>query len=240
MAKRVAKKTPAKIDVTTALSELKRHASKATRDGLARYGIPAENALGVAMRAIQLLAKELGPNHDLAVALWDCGVYEARLLVAYVGEPARLTSAQMDRWVAECDNWAVVDTLCFSLFNRTPLAWEKIEAWAGRSEEFVRRAAFALLACLVRSKEADDEMFRRTLPLIERAATDERNFVKKAVNWALRMIGERSAGLNTAVLKVAQRLAKSESAAARWVGQDAIKQLAKPAVLRRLAARAKK
>jgi 3-methyladenine DNA glycosylase AlkD len=156
-----------------------------------------------------------------------------------VDEPSRITSAQMDRWCREFDNWGICDTVCFHLFDRTPHAWRKVEQWAGRRDEFVKRAAFALLASLTaHDKAAGEERFVHGLALIERAAGDERNFVRKAVNWALRCIGKRSFGLNQVAIAVARRLATSDDAAARWVGKDALRELTSAAVSRRLAIRA--
>lgn len=222
-------------EVASALAWLKRHSSKKVRDGMARYGIPADHALGVSISLIQKLARQLGPDHELAEALWATGVYEARLLVAYIGEPTRLTSAQMDRWCRDFDSWAVVDTLCFALFNQSPHAWGRVAPWAKKKDEFVRRAGFALLACLSGpNRSADDQAFLKHLPLIEWGATDERNFVKKGVSWALRMIGRRNAALNTAAVAVARRLAESEQPSARWVGKVALKELTSAAVKQKL------
>jgi len=224
--------------VQFALDWLKRHSSKATRDGMARYAIPSESAFGVSMSNIQLLAKSLGRSHELAEALWNTHWYEARLLAAYVDEPARVTAAQMDRWCRDFDNWAVCDTICFALFDRTPHAWRKVEQWSRSRDEFVKRAAFALLWGLtVHDKIANDASFVRGLLLVERAASDERHFVMKAVNMALRAIGKRNSALNTSALAVARRLAASPQAAARWVGQDAVRELTSPKVIRRLAAK---
>jgi len=225
--------------VQAVLDTLKRQGSRRYRDGLARYGIEAPQAFGVSMAKIQLLAKRLGRNHALAAALWDTGWYEARLLVAFVAEPERLTSSQMDRWCRDFDNWAVCDTLCFHLFDRTPHAFGKVAQWSKRRDEFVRRAAFALLASLAgHDKSARDDAFLKCLPLIEPGAEDERNFVKKSVSWALRGIGHRNLRLHAAALAVAQRLAASPSATPRWVGKDALRDLTRPAVARRLAAKA--
>ena len=164
----------------------------------------------------------------LAAALWETGWYEARLLTSFVDEPARVTPEQMDRWCRDFDNWGICDTLCFHLFDRTPHAWPKVAQWSGASEEFVKRAAFALLASLAgHDKKAADEQFLETLPWIERAATDERNFVKKGVSWALRMTGRRNPSLNAAAVEVAQRLAASPEPAARWIGKDALKDFAR-------------
>jgi 3-methyladenine DNA glycosylase AlkD len=222
-----------------ALTWLKRHSSQRNREGMARYAIPSDHALGVSVANIRVLAKRLGRNHELAAALWDTGVYEARMLTSFVDDPALVTSAQMDRWCRDFDNWAICDTLCFHLFDRTPHAWQKVAQWCDRREEFMKRAAFALLWGLtVHDKHADDEAFVQGLLLVERAASDDRNFVKKAVNMALRAIGKRNPALNAAAVTVARRLADSPQAAARWVGKGALRELTSPAVMRRLTRRA--
>jgi 3-methyladenine DNA glycosylase AlkD len=230
MAKTVSKpiRTDAQVkqDVDSALAWLKNHSSESVRDGMARYGLPSDHAYGVPMRVIQQLAKQLGRDQTLASALWDTGCYEARLLTAYIGEPELITSAEMDRWCRDFDNWGVVDTLCFAFFDRTPHAWSRIESWVKKENEFQRRAGFVLLACLAaHDLDAPDEALLQYLPLVERGAADERNFVKKGVSWALRMIGRRSPALNAAALIVAQRLVESVYPAARWVGKDARRQL---------------
>ncbi|MBA2434126.1 MAG: DNA alkylation repair protein [Chthoniobacterales bacterium] len=205
---------------------------------MARYAIPSEHALGVSVSDIRVLGKKLGPNHALAVALWKTGVYEARMLASFVDEPARVTSAQMDRWCREFDNWAVCDTLCFALFDRTPHAWKKIAQWRKLPGEFQKRAAFALLwALTVHDKEAKDAPFQKGLGFIEEAATDGRNFVKKAVNMALRATGKRNLALHHAAVEVARRLARSPDPTARWVGKDALRELTSAGVIRRLAKR---
>lgn len=233
-----ARARPVETEAKAALVWLKRHGTKAGRDGMARYAIPADTAFGVAMRDVQALATRLGKHHDLAGALWTTNVYEARLLAAYVDEPARVTPAQMDRWCRDFDNWGVCDTVCFVLFDRTPHAWRKVEQWSRRREEFVKRAAFALLWGLtVHGKAAADAQFERALLFVERAATDDRHFVKKAVNMALRAIGKRNAALHTAAVEAARRLAASPQAAAQWVGKDALRELTSAAVTRRVAAR---
>jgi 3-methyladenine DNA glycosylase AlkD len=225
-------------EVQSVLTWLKRHSTKATRDGMARYGIPSDHAFGVTMANMKVLAKRLGRNHELAAALWHTRWYEARMLTSFVDEPARVTPAQMDRWCRDFDNWGICDTVCFHLFDRTPHAWRKVEQWCDRREEFVRRAAFALLWGLtVHDKHAADAAFAKGLIFIERAATDHRHFVKRAVNMALRAIGKRNPALNVAAVTVARRLADSEQASARWVGKDALRELTSPSVIRRVAAR---
>jgi 3-methyladenine DNA glycosylase AlkD len=218
-----------------ALRSLERSGTKSYRDGLLRYGIHAPKAFGVSMATIKVLAKRLGRNHELAGALWETGWYEARLLASLVAQPERITTTQMDRWCRDFDNWAVCDTACFHLFDRTPHAFRKVNQWAGRRDEFVRRAAFALLASLaLHDKTTDDGAFAECLPLIEEGANDDRNFVKKSVSWALRAIGRRTVELNAASITVARRLSSSAVPAARWVGKDALRELTKPAVLSRL------
>ncbi len=226
---------PTAQQVDEALGWLRRHATKATRDGMARYAIPSDNALGVKVGDIRSLGKRLGRNQELAAALWEAGIYEARMLAAFVGDPKTITAKQMESWCGEFDSWAICDTMCFHLFDRTPHAWKLVDAWSRSREEFVKRAAFALLASLsVHDKRAEDELFMKRLPLIERAAVDDRNFVKKSVNWALRTLGKRSLELNGAAVLVARRLAESSEAAPRWVGKDALRELTSPAVVRRL------
>ncbi|HKB03913.1 MAG TPA: DNA alkylation repair protein [Gemmataceae bacterium] len=220
------------------VATLKRLGTRATRDGMARYAIPSDRAFGVTVAALQKLAKDLGRDHDLAVGLWATGWYEARMLASFVGEPDRVTPALMDRWCRDFDNWAVCDTVCFHLFDRTRHAWGKLEPWSRLPGEFQKRAAFALLWGLtVHDKSARDESFTRGLDLIERAADDDRNFVKKAVNMALRATGKRNPALHAAAVEVARRLADSPEPAARWVGKDALRELTGASVARRLAAR---
>jgi 3-methyladenine DNA glycosylase AlkD len=227
-APQVAARTSGPSNVKDTLAALKALGTTQNRDGLPRFGIVAPKAYGVAMAKIQALAKQIGPNHDLALALWETGWYEARLLTAYIDEPARVTPAQMDRWCRDFDNWGVVDTLCFTLFDRTPHAWTKVTKWTTARGEFQKRAAFALLASLAgHDKTSGDAPFLDGLRLIEEAADDERNFVKKGVNWALRRIGTRNPALLAAAMATATRLASSSNPAARWNGKDALRALKK-------------
>ena len=199
------------------------------RDGMARYGIVATRAFGVSVGNIRQLAKKIGRDHALADELWLTGWYEARLLAAFVDDPRQVTPEQMDRWAADCENWADCDTICFHLFDKTSHAFAKVDQWAADEREFVRRAAFALLASLaLHDKKCADEPFLERLPLIEAAAPDHRNFVKKGVSWALRGIGGRkSPALRAAALALADRLAASPDKSAKWVGRDAQKAFAK-------------
>lgn len=224
-------------NVAEVVASLRAMSSEAVRDGLARYGIPADHALGIPMARIQGLAKRIGPDQALAEELWKTEIYEARLLVAYIGEPEKLTRAQMDAWCVEFDSWAVVDTLCFVLFNETPHAWGRAEAWTKRKPEFEKRAGFALLACLSHPKRPGaDADFEAMLPVIARGAADDRNFVKKGVSWALRMVGRRNLRLHKASVALARELAESASVSTRWVGRDALRDLTRPMVAKRVEA----
>ena len=213
-------------DVRAALAWLERRGSRHHRDGMARYGIVARNVMGVSVADLRVLGRTLGRDHELALALWDTDVYEARMLTAFVDDPQRVTPAQMDRWARDFDNWAITDALCFHLFDKSPHAWTKVRAWSSRKPEFVRRAAFALLASLgLHDRTTPDAPYLATLPLIERAATDDRNFVKKGVSWALRSIGKRRPKVKQAALRLAASLAASDDITARWIGRDALRDL---------------
>jgi 3-methyladenine DNA glycosylase AlkD len=222
------------------LAWLEKRGSRRNVDGLARYGIVVDRAFGVPMAAMQSLAKRAGKDHALAAALWESGWYDARTVAAFVEDPKRVTRRQMDAWAADFDNWAICDTVCFHLFDRTPFAWEKARQWSRSPREFVKRAGFALMACLAgHDKAASDAQFLALLPLIEKGARDERNFVKKAVNWALRRIGRRSPALHAAALAAAEGLARSKEGACRWVGKDALRELGSPKVRAALARRSR-
>jgi 3-methyladenine DNA glycosylase AlkD len=216
-------------DVEFAVDWLKRHGTASARQGMARYAIPSDKAFGVPMREVQALAKQLGRQHSLALALWRTGWYEARLLAAYVDDPSKVIPAQMDRWSRGFENWAVCDTVCFALFDRTPYAWQKVDEWAVNRDEYVKRAAFALIWGLsVHDKSAGDEAFLRGLRLIQGAAADPRYYVGKGVSMALRATGKRNATLRKAALSVANRLAKSTDERERSVGKEAIRDLSRP------------
>lgn len=208
------------------LAWLKRRGSRRNVEGMARYAITAEKVFGVSMATMKPLARRLRPDHALAVALWKTGWYEARILAVLIDEPARLTVAQMNAWVRDFDNWAICDTSCFHLFDKSPLAWGRIDRWASSPREFVKRAAFALMAGLaLHDRATEDARFLALLPIIERESTDARNFVKKGVNWALRSIGHRNRALHEASMTLARRLAASDVPSARWIGKDAIRDL---------------
>lgn len=230
---------PVEERVRALVAELRKLGSEKRREEMAaRYGIVTDDAFGASMGDMLKMAKRTGRDHALAAALWETGNYEARTLAALVDEPEKVTAAQMDLWCGDFDNWAICDTVCFQLFDRTAHAFAKVEKWARSKAEFVRRGAFALLASLaLHDRKAGAAVFAPFLPVIETAASDDRNFVKKAVNWALRSIGERNAELHQAALATAGRLAASADRSAKWVGSDAVRQLNSAAVLKRLAKR---
>jgi 3-methyladenine DNA glycosylase AlkD len=228
-------------EASEVIATLERMAKKSIRDGMARYGIPNDKALGISVGALRQLGKKLGKSHALALELWDSDIYEARMLASFVGEADQLSPAQMDRFCRDFDNWAICDTMTFALFDRSPHAFAKVKAWSTKKPEFEKRAAFALLASLaLHDKTSSDAAFIETLPWIERAANDERNFVKKGVSWALRSIGGRSLVLCEASLNLARKLAASGDATERWIGKDTLRDLTRPAVQLKLKTRAKK
>lgn len=219
-------KQPPRLDI--ALAALRERARPEALDAMARFGLTGDGRLGLAVPALRALARELGREHELALALWDTGIPDAQILAGMVAEPARLTVAQMDRWVAGMRAWDVCDQACLNAFVKSPLGWGAIPRWAAREAEFEKRAGFALLAvAAVHQKSRPDADFLARLPLIEAAAADERNFVKKAVNWALRQIGKRSPFLREHALTVAERLCEREEKSARWIGSDARRELAR-------------
>ena len=227
-----ARKKPATGEAVTfsgALKWLKKEGSAKQIAELDRYGITATKPFGVAMRAIKKYAKSIGTDHALAKELWDTGRYEARLLAIHVADPARLTTTDLNRWVKESDNWALIDTACFQLFDRSKHAWGRIGPWSKARGEFQKRAAFALLwALALHDHDASDDDFIAHLPTIERAATDERNFVKKGVDMAFRAIGTRSTPCQRAARALAEQLLESEDRTAQWLGRSAKKACAKP------------
>ena len=221
--------------VEEVLKKLKAKARPDQLEGMARYGMVAERRLGVSVPDMRKIAKELGRDHNLALELWKKGVPEARILAAMIDEPENLTEKQMENWVKDINSWDVCDQVCANLFEKTSLAWKKILDWSEREEEFVKRTAFALIACLAwHDKEAEDEKFIKLFPVIRRGATDERNFVKKAVNWALRNIGKRNPNLNKTAIKAAKEIQRIDSKASRWIASDAIRELESESVQRRL------
>jgi len=204
-------------------------------EGMARFGIQSSNSFGVSVPKLRTLAREVGRDHLLALKLWETGLHDARLLATMVEIPEEVTVDQMDKWVRDFDSWDVVDGSCGNLFDKTPFAVSKAKEWCKRDEEFVKRAGFVLMAELaVHDKEAKDKVFLDFLPLIIGGASDRRNFVKKAVNWALRQIGKRNLRLNKAAISTALKIQKMESGAAKWVASDALRELKSSQVLKRL------
>ena len=237
----MAKAPQAAGGVDAVLAELRALGTEAGRAGMARFGIKTERAFGVSMQAMRPLERAHRRDHALATALWASGYHEARILAALIDDPKQVTPKQMDAWVAAFDSWDLCDQACMKLFAKTPYVADKVEAWAKDEREFVRRAAFALIAgYAVSAKTEADKAFLAFLPVIEARATDPRNFVRKAVNWALRQIGKRSAGLHKPALKLAEKLAASDDKTARWIGKDAVKELTDPAQLARIKARGAK
>ena len=221
--------------VKNVLDELQSKAKPDQLAGMAKYGMTVERRLGVSVPDMRRLAKELGRDHRLALDLWRTGIAEARIVAGMVADPAKLTEGQMEEWVKDIDSWDVCDQVCMNLFEKSQLAWKKIIDWSEREEEFVKRTAFSLIACLAwHDKKASDEQFVELLPVIMREAADERNFVKKAVNWALRNIGKRNVHLNEAALSTAKEIQRLDSKAARWIAADAIRELESDAVQSRL------
>ena len=212
-----------------ALARLRAEANPANVAGMARYGISTAGTLGVPMPRLRRLARECGKSHALARELWDSGIHEARILASLVEVRADVTSRQMDRWIRDVDSWDVCDQLCQNLFRYTPVAFDKAVRWSRARPEFTRRAAFSLMAGLAVKSKAPDEAFLRLLPLIAAAAGDERNMVKKAVNWALRQIGKRNAALRPRAIATALEIQRMDSRAARWIAADALRELRKGA-----------
>ncbi|NYZ75047.1 DNA alkylation repair protein [Candidatus Micrarchaeota archaeon] len=213
------------------VAKLKSLANPENIEGMARFGINPKNTLGVSVPEMRKLAKQAGKNHALAQELWKTGIHEARIVAGLVDEPAKVTEKQMDAWAKDFDSWDVCDQVCMNLFDKTPFAYKKATEWSAANEEFVKRAGFALMASLaVHDKTASDQKFTAFFEAVKRGATDDRNFVKKAVNWALRQIGKRNKRLNADAIKTAKEIQKLDSKAAKWIAADAIKELESNAV----------
>jgi 3-methyladenine DNA glycosylase AlkD len=221
--------------VKDVLDKLQSKAQPEQLKGMAKYGMAVEQRLGVSVPDMRKLAKEIGRDHKLALELWETGIAEARIVAGMIDDPAKLTEEQMEEWVKGINSWDVCDQVCMNLFEKNQLAWKKIVDWSEREEEFIKRTAFSLIACLAwHDKKASDEKFSGLLPVIIRGATDERNFVKKAVNWALRNIGKRNLNLNEAAINTAKEIQRLDSKAARWIAADAIRELESDAIQSRL------
>jgi 3-methyladenine DNA glycosylase AlkD len=220
---------------TEVLEKLKAKARPDQLEGMARYGMKTENRLGVQIPEIRRLAKETGKNHQLAMELWKTGIAEARIIASMIAEPEKLTEQQMDSMAQDIDSWDIGDQTCMNLFEKTPLAWKKIAEWSQRPEEFVKRTAFGLLACLAwHDKAATDAQFTALFPVIAQGAQDQRNSIKKAVSWALRNIGKRNQHLNTTAIKLAKTISQNDSKTARSIASEALRELESEAVQRRL------
>ena len=205
---------------------LKKHSDPKDREGMARFGINPKYALGVRVPFLRDLAKRIGQDHKLAQALWKTKIHEARILASMIEEIEKVTAKQMEEWVKGFNSWDLCDQCCMNLFDKTPVAWKKAMEWTERKEEFIRRAGFALMACFAcHDKKAKDEDFIKFFPVIKKYSTDERNFVKKAVNWALRQIGKRNSNLRKKAIGLAKEIQKINSKSAKWIAHDAIREL---------------
>lgn len=202
---------------------------------MARFGIDTRNALGVTVTELRGLARRIGRDHDLAAALWDSEIHEARILASMVDDPSLVTEAQMERWVSDLGSWDLCDQLCGNLFDRTAFVFDKALAWSRREEEFVKRAGFALMASsAVHRRDLPDARFEVFLPAISAQATDDRNYVKKAVSWALRQIGKRSLSLHRKAIATARRIERIDARPARWIAKDVLRELESAAIQERL------
>lgn len=232
------KNEPTKLNtysVDKIITELKKHGNKKNREGMVKFGINVEKAFGMNVPVMRKLAKQIGSNHQLALELWKSGWHEARHVASMIADPNLMTKSQMNKWVKDFNSWDICDGTCSNLFCRTPFAFDKIFEWAKRKGEFVRRTAFSLIACLaVHDKKRDDKDFLLFFPLIQQYSTDERNFVKKAVNWALRQIGKRSKSLNKEAIKLAEVIKNINSRSARWIAANAIRELTNKKTLARI------
>lgn len=214
---------------------IRKTGSPKVRAGMSRYGLPTENAVGIPVGVMRAEAKRLGRNHKVAMGLWKTGTFEAQMMASMLGDPDKLTPAEMESWCKDFDNWGTVDTACFTLFDRSPHGWTMTPKWVKAKGEFQKRAGFVMMACLAaHDKKAPDAAFMKFFPMIEKGASDDRNFVKKGVSWALRHIGHRNAALHAVAIKTATKLSKSEDPTERWVGKDALRDITRPIVLRKV------
>jgi len=217
------------------LGKLKSLANPKAVDGMARFGINPKNTYGVSIPNLRIIAKEVGKNHTLAQQLWSSGIHEARILAGMTDTPELVTEGQMETWVKDFDSWDICDQVCSNLFDKTRFARQKAVEWSERKEEFVKRAGFVLMAALVvHDKKAADKEFLKFLPIIKKESVDQRNFVKKAVNWALRQIGKHNITLNEAAIKIAKEIKRMDSKSAQWIASDALRELTSKSVKKRL------
>ena len=224
------------MDVYYILKKLKSLSNEKNKEGMARFGINTQKAFGISVAELRKLAAQIGKKHNLALKLWDTGYHEARILASMIDEPGLVSEKQMEAWVKDFNSWDLCDQCCMNLFSHSKLAYKKAIEWSSKDKEFVKRAGFALMASMAsKSKKAKDFAFIRLLPIIKRESRDERNFVKKAVNWALRQIGKRNLNLNRKAIKTAEEIMQLDSTSAKWIATDAIRELESEDVLKRLA-----
>lgn len=217
------------------LDKLNKKAKPDQLEGMARFGIVGDQRMGVSVPDMRKVAKEIGKDHQLALELWDTGIPEAMIVAGMVAEPDKLTESQMEDWVVDINSWDICDQVCMNLFEKSAYVEQKIYEWSEREEEFVKRTAFALIACLAwHDKDANDQAFTKYFPVIKNGSMDDRNFVKKAVNWALRNIGKRNIELNQAALQVAREIQAVDSKSSRWIASNAIRELESEKVQERL------
>jgi len=204
-------------------------------EGMAKFGITGKKVYGVSIPNLRKIAKEIGKDHQLAEKLWNSEIHEARLLASFVDIPEKVTEEQMNSWVADFDSWDICDQVCSNLFDKTPYVHKKILEWVKDEREFVRRASFVLIASSsVHNKEWPDKNFERYFPLIKKYSTDERNFVRKAINWALRQIGKRNLDLNKKAIQAAKEIQEIDSKSSKWISSDAFRELTTERVQKRL------
>ena len=216
----------AKLNVNEIIKKLKRYSNPISREGMAKYGIQTEFALGVSLPNIRIISKEIGKNRKLAIQLWDTKIHEARMLASMIDEPEKVSEKQMEIWVKDFNSWDMCDQCCNNLFRKTKFANKKVLDWSKREEEFIKRAGFVLIACLaVHDKKANNEVFINFLPLVKRESNDSRNYVKKAVNWALRQIGKRNPEMNKIAIQTAREIKEMDSKTAKWIASDALREL---------------
>ncbi len=219
----------------TALQKLKSLGNAKNRAGMASFGIETKKAYGISVYVLRALAKDIGTDHALALQLWKSGIHEARLLASFIDDPMMVTESQMERWAKDFASWDMCDQCCGFLFDKTQFAEAKVVEWSNRESEFVKRAGFVLMAALsVHDKKAKDAMFVKFFPIIQRESRDERNFVKKAVNWALRQIGKRNRILNKKAIEIGKKIGQLDSKSAKWIASDALRELTSKKVQQRL------
>jgi 3-methyladenine DNA glycosylase AlkD len=227
--------TKSKYSYNKALQEIKKHQNKKNLEGMARFGMSSQGRLGLSMVQMRKIAKDIGTNHQLALELFDSGFVEGRIIAALIDEPEKVTKAQMDKWVKQLTSWDDTDQVCMSLFDRTPHALEMIKKWHRSDDEFVKRSAYSTIAAMaIHDKKSPDYFFDKFFPILKAGATDERNFVKKAVNWALRQIGKRNLSLLNKTTKFAQDLKKLDSKSAHWISNDALREFSNPKIIARV------